>query len=36
MAIAKRIVQSHDGLIEAGDRPGPGAEIIVTLHRELE
>jgi two-component system sensor kinase FixL len=36
MAIAKRIVQSHGGLIEAGDRPGPGAEIIVTLPRDIE
>jgi two-component system sensor kinase FixL len=36
MAIAKRIVQSHGGTIEAGDRPGPGAEIIVTLPQDLE
>ncbi|HET6879738.1 MAG TPA: ATP-binding protein [Pirellulales bacterium] len=36
MAIAKRIVQSHGGLIEASDRTGPGAEIIVTLSREPE
>ncbi|HWB11723.1 MAG TPA: ATP-binding protein [Pirellulales bacterium] len=36
MAIAKRIIQSHGGQIEAGDRPGAGAEIIVTLPREIE
>lgn len=34
MAIAKRIIQSHGGLIEAGQRPGPGAEIIITLPRQ--
>lgn len=34
MAIAKRIVQSHGGLIEAGDQAGPGAEIVLTLPRE--
>lgn len=34
MAIAKRIVQSHGGLIEAGGHSGPGAEIAVTLPRE--
>jgi signal transduction histidine kinase len=36
MAIAKRIVQSHGGRIEAGDAPGRGAQIIVTLPRENE
>lgn len=33
MAIAKRIVQSHGGLIEAGEPAGPGAEIAVVLPR---
>ncbi|HQU46206.1 MAG TPA: ATP-binding protein [Pirellulales bacterium] len=36
MAIAKRIVQSHGGLIETGEQPGPGAEIVVTLPRDME
>lgn len=36
MAIAKRIVQSHGGLIEAGETSGPGAEIVVVLPRGLE
>lgn len=36
MAIAKRIIQSHGGSIEVGDRRGPGAEIIVTLPRQIE
>ena len=36
MAIAKRIVQSHGGLIEAIERSEPGAEIVVTLPRGLE
>lgn len=36
MAIAKRIIQSHGGLIEVGQPPGPGAEIIVTLPRQIE
>jgi two-component system sensor kinase FixL len=33
MAIAKRIVQSHGGLIEAGEPAGAGAEIAVVLPR---
>ena len=36
MAIAKRIIQSHGGLIEVGQRPGPGAEIIVILPNQHE
>jgi PAS domain S-box-containing protein len=36
MAIAKRIMQSHGGQIEVTDRPGPGAEIVLTLPREPE
>lgn len=36
MAIAKRVIQSHGGLIEVSDRRGPGAEIIVTLPRQIE
>ena len=36
MAIAKRIVQSHGGLIEAGDQAGPGAEIVLTLPRGIK
>ena len=36
MAIAKRIVQSHGGLIEAIERSEPGAEIVVILPRGLE
>ncbi|HUY91590.1 MAG TPA: ATP-binding protein [Pirellulales bacterium] len=35
MAIAKRIIQSHGGLIEAGGHSGPGAEIVVTLPRGI-
>lgn len=33
MAIAKRIVQSHGGLLEVSDRSCPGAELVVTLPR---
>ncbi|HVX12765.1 MAG TPA: ATP-binding protein [Pirellulales bacterium] len=36
MAIAKRIVQSHGGLIEADSQPGRGAEIVVLLPREVK
>lgn len=36
MAIAKRIVQSHGGLIEAASRQDSGAEIIVTLPKRRE
>jgi hypothetical protein len=36
MAIAKRVVQSHGGLLEVSDRSGPGAEIVVTLPREIQ
>jgi PAS domain S-box-containing protein len=35
MAIAKRIVQSHGGLLEVGDNAGPGAEIVITLPRDI-
>jgi hypothetical protein len=33
MAIAQRIVASHNGSIDAAERDGPGAEIIVVLPR---
>jgi two-component system, LuxR family, sensor kinase FixL len=33
MAIAKRIIQSHGGLIEASDQSDPGATIVLTLPR---
>jgi PAS domain S-box-containing protein len=33
MAIVKRIVEAHGGLVEPGPNPGPGAEIILTLPR---
>ena len=36
MAIAHRIVMSHGGAIEVADREGPGAEIVVTLPRDVE
>jgi two-component system sensor kinase FixL len=35
MAIAKRIVEAHGGRIEVGNHTGPGAEIVVTLPREV-
>jgi PAS domain S-box-containing protein len=35
MAIAQRIVQSHEGAIRVGDSPDGGAEIVVTLPREV-
>jgi PAS domain S-box-containing protein len=35
MAIAKRIVEAHGGQIGLGDCSGPGAEIVITLPREL-
>lgn len=31
MAIAKRIIDAHSGTIQAVDRSGPGAEIVITL-----
>ncbi|HEY1381138.1 MAG TPA: PAS domain S-box protein [Gemmataceae bacterium] len=34
LAIARRIVEAHGGEIAAGDGPGPGAEIVITLPRE--
>jgi PAS domain S-box-containing protein len=34
MAIAKRIVDAHGGLIAVGSGAGPGAEILITLPRE--
>jgi PAS domain S-box-containing protein len=33
LAICKRIIEAHDGRIEAGKGPGPGAEVIITLPR---
>lgn len=33
MAIVKRIVEAHGGRVAIADRPGPGAEIVVTLPR---
>ena len=36
MAIARRIIQSHGGLIEVADAPGPGTEIVVTLPKEMQ
>jgi PAS domain S-box-containing protein len=33
LAISKRIVEAHGGRIAAGNGPGPGAEIIITLPR---
>jgi PAS domain S-box-containing protein len=33
LAICKRVVEAHQGRIEAGDGPGPGAEIVFTLPR---
>jgi len=35
MAIARRIVQSHEGTIEVGNGQDPGAEIVVTLPRGI-
>src|SRR5262249_48762630 len=35
MAIGKRIVEAHQGQISVGANGGPGAEILVTLPREL-
>jgi signal transduction histidine kinase len=35
MAIAKRIVDAHGGLIAVGDAPGPGAEIVIILPRDV-
>ncbi len=35
MAIAKRIVEAHGGQITVGDRPGPGAEIILSIPRGI-
>jgi len=34
MAIARRIVEAHEGQIELGDPEGPGAVFLVTLPRE--
>jgi PAS domain S-box-containing protein len=34
MAIAKRIVEAHKGVISVGERGAPGAEINITLPRE--
>ena len=33
LAICKRIIEAHDGRIEAGEGPGPGAEVILILPR---
>ena len=35
MAIARRIVQSHDGTIELGNSHDRGAEVVVTLPRGI-
>jgi PAS domain S-box-containing protein len=35
MAIAKRIVDAHGGQIAVGNAAGPGAEILITLPREV-
>jgi PAS domain S-box-containing protein len=35
MALAKRIVEAHDGQITVGSDTGPGAEILVSLPRRL-
>ncbi|HKI36560.1 MAG TPA: response regulator [Gemmataceae bacterium] len=35
MAIAKRIIDAHGGLIAAGNGAGPGAEILITLPRDV-
>lgn len=35
MAIAKRIIEAHGGQIAVGDRASPGAEIVITLPRDL-
>ena len=35
MAIARRIVEAHGGIIAAGNGPGGGAEIILTLPRSI-
>jgi signal transduction histidine kinase len=35
MAIAKRIVEAHEGQIELGDAAGPGAEFLITLPRGI-
>ncbi len=35
MAIAKRVVDAHGGLIAVGNAAGPGAEILLTLPRDL-
>jgi two-component system, LuxR family, sensor kinase FixL len=34
MALAKRIVEAHDGRISVGNGEGPGTEILITLPRE--
>jgi signal transduction histidine kinase len=35
MAIAKRIVEAHGGQIAVGTDPAPGAELVITLPREI-
>jgi signal transduction histidine kinase len=35
MAIAKRIVEAHGGQIAVGAAPGRGAEVLITLPREV-
>jgi signal transduction histidine kinase len=35
MAIAKRIVEAHGGMIAVGDGSHPGAELLITLPRGL-
>jgi signal transduction histidine kinase len=34
LALARRIVEAHDGRIEPGD-DGPGCEIVITMPREV-
>jgi PAS domain S-box-containing protein len=34
LSIARRIVEAHGGTIAASDRPGPGAEFLITLPRD--
>lgn len=36
MAIARRIIQSHGGTIDVGNHSAPGAEIVITLPRDIE
>jgi hypothetical protein len=33
LAICKRVIEAHGGRIAAGEGPGPGAEVVITLPR---